>query len=214
MDGVTPKFVLPETFDGVKMEITGQLGMIWELVKAPVIVPLLQLAVYICLLMSLMLLCERVYMGIVIVLVKLFWKKPHKRYKFEPIQDDEELGSSNFPVVLVQIPMFNEREVSFISLCFFPLFQTFSLFSHLCDFDILSRLSRLNYASDLSDHHRSTFTLIVLSRQSEFKIKKKKQNQEGENCEEREKSHEFVWKPDLFIIDIEPLYDLSSYLHP
>ena len=128
MDGVSPKFVLPETFDGVKMEITGQLGMIWELVKGPVIVPLLQLAVYICLLMSLMLLCERVYMGIVIVLVKLFWKKPHKRYKFEPIQDDEELGSSNFPVVLVQIPMFNEREVSFISicslLCFFPLFSS------------------------------------------------------------------------------------------
>lgn len=113
MDGVSPKFVLPETFDGVRMEITGQLGMIWELVKAPVIVPLLQLAVYICLLMSVMLLCERVYMGIVIVLVKLFWKKPDKRYKFEPIHDDEELGSSNFPVVLVQIPMFNEREVSF-----------------------------------------------------------------------------------------------------
>ncbi|KAF2596222.1 hypothetical protein F2Q68_00007698 [Brassica cretica] len=116
MDGVSPKFVLPETFDGVKMEITGQLGMIWELVKAPVIVPLLQLAVYICLLMSLMLLCERVYMGIVIVLVKLFWKKPEKRYKFEPIHDDEELGSSNFPVVLVQIPMFNEREVYKLSI--------------------------------------------------------------------------------------------------
>ncbi|XP_048605812.1 glucomannan 4-beta-mannosyltransferase 2-like [Brassica napus] len=116
MDGVSPKFVLPETFDGVKMEITGQLGMIWELVKAPVIVPLLQLAVYICLLMSIMLLCERVYMGIVIVLVKLFWKKPEKRYKFEPIHDDEELGSSNFPVVLVQIPMFNEREVYKLSI--------------------------------------------------------------------------------------------------
>ncbi|KAG2333518.1 hypothetical protein Bca4012_016883 [Brassica carinata] len=116
MDGVSPKFVLPETFDGVRMEITGQLGMIWELVKAPVIVPLLQLAVYICLLMSVMLLGERVYMGIVIVLVKLFWKKPDKRYKFEPIQDDEELGSSNFPVVLVQIPMFNEREVYKLSI--------------------------------------------------------------------------------------------------
>lgn len=126
MDGVSPKFVLPETFDGVRMEITGQLGMIWELVKAPVIVPLLQLSVYICLIMSIMLLCERVYMGIVIVLVKLFWKKPDKRYKFEPIHDDEELGSSNFPVVLVQIPMFNEREVSLSPLssllCFSSVF--------------------------------------------------------------------------------------------
>lgn len=123
--GVSPKFVLPETFDGVRMEITGQLGMIWELVKAPVIVPLLQFSVYICLIMSIMLLCERVYMGIVIVLVKLFWKKPDKRYKFDPIHDDEELGSSNFPVVLVQIPMFNEREVgpSLSSLlCFFLCF--------------------------------------------------------------------------------------------
>lgn len=126
MEGVSPKFVLPETFDGVRMEITGQLGMIWELVKAPVIVPLLQLAVYICLLMSLMLLCERVYMGIVIVLVKLFWKKPDKRYKFEPIHDDEELGSSNFPVVLVQIPMFNEREVGLYLSLFIALF--FALF--------------------------------------------------------------------------------------
>lgn len=132
MDGVSPKFVLPETFDGVRMEITGQLGMIWELVKAPVIVPLLQLAVYICLLMSVMLLCERVYMGIVIVLVKLFWKKPDKRYKFEPIHDDEELGSSNFPVVLVQIPMFNEREVSF---------ALSSLYSLLC-FCSVSSISR------------------------------------------------------------------------
>ena len=129
MDGVTPKFVLPETFDGVRMEITGQLGMIWELVKAPVIVPLLQLAVYICLLMSVMLLCERVYMGIVIVLVKLFWKKPDKRYKFEPIQDDEELGSSNFPVVLVQIPMFNEREVAF----FFTLCSLLCFSSVFCE---------------------------------------------------------------------------------
>lgn len=133
MDGVSPKFVLPETFDGVRMEITGQLGMIWELVKAPVIVPLLQLAVYICLLMSVMLLCERVYMGIVIVLVKLFWKKPDKRYKFEPIHDDEELGSSNFPVVLVQIPMFNEREVSF---------ALSSLYSLLCFCSVSSKVLR------------------------------------------------------------------------
>ncbi|XLR22986.1 hypothetical protein S83_050886, partial [Arachis hypogaea] len=42
---------------------------------------------------------ERLYMGIVIILVKLFWKKPEQRYKYEPIQDDLELGSSNFPVV-------------------------------------------------------------------------------------------------------------------
>ncbi|KAK8598659.1 hypothetical protein V6N13_094623 [Hibiscus sabdariffa] len=110
MTDVSPKLLIPESFQVSRDDITGQLGLIWELIKAPLIVPLLQLCVYICLVMSLMLFCERVYMGIVIILVKLFWKKPEKRYKFELIQDDVELGSSNFPVVLVQIPMFNEKE--------------------------------------------------------------------------------------------------------
>ncbi|KAL4286442.1 hypothetical protein AHAS_Ahas19G0086600 [Arachis hypogaea] len=55
-------------------------------------------------------------MGIVIILVKLFWKKPEQRYKYESIQDDLELGSSNFPVVLIQIPMFNEKEVYKVSI--------------------------------------------------------------------------------------------------
>ncbi|XP_061345338.1 glucomannan 4-beta-mannosyltransferase 2 isoform X2 [Gastrolobium bilobum] len=66
--------------------------------------------------MSLMLFMERLYMGIVIILIKLFWKKPEQRYKYEPIQDDVELGSSNFPTVLIQIPMFNEREVYKVSI--------------------------------------------------------------------------------------------------
>ncbi|KAL4611607.1 hypothetical protein ACB092_08G137400 [Castanea dentata] len=116
MAEITQKLVLPETFQGVRDELAGQIGMMWELIKAPLIVPLLRLGVYICLAMSLMLFMERVYMGIVIILVKLFWKKPEKRYHYEPIQDDVELGSSNFPVVLVQIPMYNEREVYKVSI--------------------------------------------------------------------------------------------------
>ncbi|KAL4296139.1 hypothetical protein GQ457_12G027710 [Hibiscus cannabinus] len=116
MAQISPKLLIPESFQVSRDDITGQLGLIWELIKAPLIVPLLQLGVYICLAMSLMLFMERVYMGIVIILVKLFWKKPEKRYNFEPIQDDVELGSSNFPVVLVQIPMFNEKEVYKISI--------------------------------------------------------------------------------------------------
>ncbi|KAM3692788.1 hypothetical protein ACJW31_08G115000 [Castanea mollissima] len=116
MAEITQKLVLPETFQGVRDELAGQIGMMWELIKAPLIVPLLRLGVYICLAMSLMLFMERVYMGIVIILVKLFWKKPEKRYNYEPIQDDVELGSSNFPVVLVQIPMYNEREVYKVSI--------------------------------------------------------------------------------------------------
>ncbi|KAJ7981107.1 Glucomannan 4-beta-mannosyltransferase 9 [Quillaja saponaria] len=111
-----PKVFIPETIQGVSYDIAGQLGLIWEVVKAPLIVPLLRLGVYICLAMSLMLFMERLYMGVVIVLVKLFWKKPEKRYKYETLQDDVEMGSSNFPVVLVQIPMFNEREVYKVSI--------------------------------------------------------------------------------------------------
>lgn len=107
------KVLIPETFQGgSSFDIAGQIGLIWELIKAPLIVPLLRVGVYVSLAMALMLFVERVYMGIVIVLVKMFWKKPEKRYNYEPIQEDLELGSSNFPVVLVQIPMFNEREVN------------------------------------------------------------------------------------------------------
>ncbi|XP_027344299.1 glucomannan 4-beta-mannosyltransferase 2-like isoform X3 [Abrus precatorius] len=66
--------------------------------------------------MYLMLFIERLYMAILIILVKLFWKKPEQRYNYHPIQDDVELGSSNFPTVLVQIPMYNEREVYKVSI--------------------------------------------------------------------------------------------------
>lgn len=121
------KVFIPETIQGVvNYDVAGQLLLIWDVMKAPLIVPLLNAAVYICLAMALMLFMERVYMGIVIVLIKLFWKKPEERYKYEPLQDDEELGGSNFPVVLVQIPMFNEREVrtqkkESIPFCFYLL---------------------------------------------------------------------------------------------
>lgn len=54
-------------------------------------------------------------MGIVIVLVKLFGRKPEKRYKWEPMKDDVELGNSGYPMVLVQIPMYNEKEVLLLS---------------------------------------------------------------------------------------------------
>ncbi|EXB37420.1 hypothetical protein L484_003290 [Morus notabilis] len=116
MAETSQKILIPETFQNPGYDIASQIGLMWELIKAPLIVPLLRLGVYICLAMSLMLFMERLYMGIVIILVKLFWKKPEKRYKFEPIQDDVEMGSSNFPVVLIQIPMFNEKEVYKISI--------------------------------------------------------------------------------------------------
>lgn len=113
MDGLSSTSLLPETFQGARDDVTQQIGLIWEQIKAPLIVPLLRLAVYACLTMSLMLFIERLYMGVVIVLVKIFCRKPEKRYKWEPIRDDLELGNAAYPMVLIQIPMYNEREVSF-----------------------------------------------------------------------------------------------------
>ncbi|CAN6246874.1 unnamed protein product [Urochloa humidicola] len=89
----------------------------WSQVRAPVIVPLLRLAVATCLTMSVLLFLERMYMGIVIAGVRLFRFRPDRRYRCDPLpEDDPELGSSAFPSVLVQIPMFNEREVYQLSI--------------------------------------------------------------------------------------------------
>ncbi|KAI5395851.1 Glucomannan 4-beta-mannosyltransferase 9, variant 3 [Lathyrus oleraceus] len=93
-----------------------QLEFIWRQIREPLIVPILRVSVFLCLGMSLMMLVERVYMGIVICLVKLFGRKPEKRYKWESFKDDVELGNSIYPMVLVQVPMYNEREVYQLSI--------------------------------------------------------------------------------------------------
>ncbi|KAF5473778.1 hypothetical protein F2P56_005739 [Juglans regia] len=116
MDRLTATTLLPDAFQGARDDISMQLGIIWAQIKAPLIVPLLRVAVVLCLIMSLMLFIERVYMGIVIVLLKLLGRKPEKRYKWEPMKDDVELGNSAYPMVLVQIPMYNEREVYQLSI--------------------------------------------------------------------------------------------------
>lgn len=116
MERLTSTQVIPDAFQGARDDVTMQFAMIWGQIKAPLVVPLLRLAVAVCLIMSLMLFIERVYMGIVIVLVKLFGRKPDRRYKWEPMKDDVEAGNSIYPMVLVQIPMYNEREVLFLFL--------------------------------------------------------------------------------------------------
>ncbi|CAA3007930.1 glucomannan 4-beta-mannosyltransferase 9-like [Olea europaea subsp. europaea] len=55
-------------------------------------------------------------MGIVTLSVKLLRQKPEKWYKWEPIKDDLEEGNLAYPVVLVQIPMCNEKEVYQLSI--------------------------------------------------------------------------------------------------
>ncbi|KAJ7971485.1 Glucomannan 4-beta-mannosyltransferase 9 [Quillaja saponaria] len=116
MDRLSSTTLLPDSFHGARDDITMQLGLIWSQIKAPLIVPLLRIIVVLCLIMSLMLFIERAYMSVVITLVTLFSRKPEKRYKWEPMKDDEELGNSSYPMVLVQIPMYNEREVYQLSI--------------------------------------------------------------------------------------------------
>ncbi|XP_058108630.1 glucomannan 4-beta-mannosyltransferase 9-like isoform X2 [Magnolia sinica] len=116
MDRLSSTAYLPEAFQGTRDDVTEQIGLIWEQIKAPLIVPLLRIALFLCLAMSVMLFIERVYMGVVIVLVKVFGRKPEKRYRWEPIRDDVELGNAAYPMVLIQIPMYNEREVYQLSI--------------------------------------------------------------------------------------------------
>ncbi|CAN1357116.1 Glucomannan 4-beta-mannosyltransferase 9 [Linum perenne] len=109
--------VIPESYQTRPDDVvTMQLSMVWDQIKAPLIVPLLRLAVAVCLIMSVMLFVERVYMGVVIILIKLFGRRPEKRFKWEPMKDDVELGNGVYPMVLVQIPMYNEREVYQLSI--------------------------------------------------------------------------------------------------
>ncbi|KAL3523545.1 hypothetical protein ACH5RR_016379 [Cinchona calisaya] len=116
MENLSSKDYIPEVFRGGRGDITSHVGFIWQQAKAPVLVPLLKLMVFLCLIMSVMLFVERVYMGIVIVLMKIFRWKPEKIYKWEAIKEDLEMGNSAYPMVLVQIPMYNEKEVYQLSI--------------------------------------------------------------------------------------------------
>lgn len=111
MERVSSAALFPEAFQGSRDGVAEQMALVWQQIKAPVIVPLLRTAVFLCLLMSVMLFLEKVYMAVVIVLIKLFRRRPEKRYRWEPMRDDLELGNSAYPTVLVQIPMYNEKEV-------------------------------------------------------------------------------------------------------
>eukprot|EP01018_Ginkgo_biloba_P038623 Gb_34853 [translate_table: standard] len=116
MDRLSTTSILPETFQGTRDEMTEQITLFWQLIRAPIVAPLLNMAIYICLVMFVMLFIERICMAVVIVLVKVFGKSPKKRYKWEPIKDDVEIGNNVYPMVLVQVPMYNEREVYQLSI--------------------------------------------------------------------------------------------------
>lgn len=91
-------------------DTTRKLSHAWERIRVPILVPLLRFALYVCIAMSVMLFVERVYMAIVIACIKCLGKKRYTKYNLDAIKKDLE-KNRNFPKVLVQIPMFNEKEV-------------------------------------------------------------------------------------------------------
>ncbi|KAJ0704501.1 putative glucomannan 4-beta-mannosyltransferase [Helianthus annuus] len=107
---------LSELFVGAHDDIPKQFELIWGHIKVLLVVPFLRIFMYINLVMLIMLFTEMIYMVVVVTTNKLFGKKPEQRYKFEPFEDHAELGSSVYPLVLVQVPMFNEREVYQLSI--------------------------------------------------------------------------------------------------
>lgn len=90
----------------------GQAAGVLEAVRTAVLLPLMRAAVVLCLIMSVMLVIEKLSMALVAFYVTAFRRTPDKVYKWEPLPQDPELGSVPYPMVLVQIPMFNEREVN------------------------------------------------------------------------------------------------------
>ncbi|XP_058083488.1 glucomannan 4-beta-mannosyltransferase 1-like [Magnolia sinica] len=100
---------------GGRDDVVEHLRLAWELIKGPVVMPLLRVAVFVCAVMSVMLFVKRVYMAAVIVCVKLLGKKRYTKYRREIMREDLERSRSH-PRVLVQIPMYNEKEVYKLSI--------------------------------------------------------------------------------------------------
>ncbi|CAI9260323.1 unnamed protein product [Lactuca saligna] len=108
--------VIIESFTSGGDDIIGKIVEIWVQFRVPVLAPLLRILMYVSLAMSVMLFVEKVYMSVVVGFNCLFGRKTEKRYKWEEFKDDVELGSSVYPLVLIQVPMFNEREVYQLSI--------------------------------------------------------------------------------------------------
>lgn len=106
-----------------EVNIAERLMHLWTMVRVRFIAPLLNAVIPIFLALSVLIFLEKIFFGLTTVWVKVFKLKPKKRYKWEAIKPDLESGSLAFPMVLVQIPMFNEKEVSlfFVHFSSFPL---------------------------------------------------------------------------------------------
>ncbi|KAL5709992.1 glucomannan 4-beta-mannosyltransferase [Ranunculus cassubicifolius] len=99
---------------GMLYGLTDNFRTAWQLLEVPM-VPFLRLAIIICAVMSVMLFKERVHMAIVILTVKLMGSKWYTKFKLETLKQDLE-DNNSCPTVLVQIPMYNEKEVYKLSI--------------------------------------------------------------------------------------------------
>lgn len=87
----------------------------WAEARAGLLVPLLRAAVLLCTAMSLIVLAEKVFLGAVSSVAKLRRRRPGRVCRCDP--DEEAAAASQaYPMVLVQIPMYNEREVYQLSI--------------------------------------------------------------------------------------------------
>ncbi|KAJ3694951.1 hypothetical protein LUZ60_000328 [Juncus effusus] len=86
----------------------------WRAVRSNAIAPVLYFLMVTSLAMSVMLLIDIVFMAAGSLAVKLLRRRPQNRYKCDPINVDLEQG--RYPMVLVQIPMYNEKEVYRLSI--------------------------------------------------------------------------------------------------
>ncbi|CAM6087840.1 unnamed protein product [Calypogeia fissa] len=108
---------MAQSMDPANEDTIESLASLWLRWRAPVIAPIVQLAINICLVMVAMMFLERLYMCVVLFYVKVLRRTPSRTYKFIPMRDDgTELGTSHYPMVLVQVPMYNEREVYQLSI--------------------------------------------------------------------------------------------------
>ena len=104
--------------------VAAQCASLWAHARALLLVPAVRLLVFLSLAMTVMILVEKLFVCAVCLVVRAFRLGPHRRYRWEPISasadggGDEESGhgagggEAKHPMVLVQIPMYNEREVS------------------------------------------------------------------------------------------------------
>ncbi|KAL6838979.1 hypothetical protein ACP4OV_031206 [Aristida adscensionis] len=93
-----------------------QLLHAWRHARAAFVLPFLRGLVVACMVMSVIVLIEKVFLGTVSSVMKVLRRRPAKVYKCDPIVADDEAGSAAFPMVLVQIPMYNEKEVYQLSI--------------------------------------------------------------------------------------------------